>query len=203
MTIASTDTRTRAAQGATNGNLLLQLTLRAAVGLTGLLWYHGVERRGMRWWLIAAGRSCRMRVGSRQGRRGWRYRLLGLLHVTGGRGCCRGGAVTTPGTSHGTAGWLLLLRRLLLLLLLRRLQRWRWFLRVRRRLAYRFCNEKRDSVLNINSPGFRGVLGAHIVFRDTAGTPMWLIRERPPISKAVMRNLHGITCAKVRERRKR
>lgn len=146
----------------------------------------------MRRWLIAAGRTCsRMRVGSRRGRCGRRYRLLGLLHVTGGRGCCRGGAVATP----GAAGRLLLLQRLLLLLLLlRRLLRRRWFLRVRRRLAYRFCNERRDPVLNINTPESRGVLGARIVFRDTAGARMWLIRKRTrrePVSKADMRNLHG------------
>lgn len=112
----------------------------------------------MRRWLIAAGRSYRMRVGSRRGRRGRGYRLLGLLgllHVTDGRGCCRGGAVATPGaTGPGAAAErLLLLRLLLLLLLLRCLLRRRWFLRVRRRLAYRFCNEKRNSILNINSPG--------------------------------------------------
>ena len=92
-----------------------------------------------------------MGIGSRRGRCGRGYSLLGLLHVTGGRGCCRGGAVSTPGTTnHGTARRLLL-QRLLLLLLLRRLLRWWWFLRVRRRFAYRFCNEKRDPVLNIKS----------------------------------------------------
>lgn len=179
-----------------------RLTLRAAVGLAGLLRYHGVERRGMRRWLIVAGRSCgRMRVGSRRGRRGRGYRLLGLLgllHITDGRGCCRGGAVATPGaTSHDAAGRLLLLRRLLLLLLLllRRLLGRRWFLRVRRRLAYRLCNEKRDPILNINSPGCRGVLGAHVALRDTAPAS-----GCKPISKAV--NLYGTACAKIERAKK-
>lgn len=124
-----------------------RLTLRAAVGLAGLLRYAGVEGWGMGRRLIAAGRSCsRMRGGSRRGRRGRRYRLLGLLgllHVAGGRGCYRGGAIATAGaTSHGATGWLLLLqRRLLLLLLLRRLLRRRRFLRVR--FAHCFYNKGR------------------------------------------------------------
>lgn len=125
----------------------LRLTLRAAVGLSGLLRYSGIKGRGMRRWLIVAERSCRMRVGSRRGRRSRRYRLLGLLH--GGRRCCCGGAIATPNTTrHDATGWLLLLlllllqRRQLLLLLLRCLLRRRRFLRVRR-LVHRFCNKRR------------------------------------------------------------
>lgn len=124
----------------------LRLTLRAAVGLSGLLRYSGIKGRGMRRWLIVAGRSCRMRVGNRRGRRSRRYRLLGLLH--GGCRCCCGGAIATPNaTRRDATGWLLLLLMLLqrwqlLLLLLRCLLRRRWFLRVRR-LVYRFCNKRR------------------------------------------------------------
>lgn len=131
------------------------LTLRAAVGLAGLLRYPGIHGRGMGRRLIVAGRSCcGMRVGSRRGsRRDRGCRLLGLLLLllVADGWCCRRVAVGSP-------GWLLLLLLLLLrrrrLLLLRHLLRRRRFLRVSRLFAHRLCETKRagsKAVLNINS----------------------------------------------------